>query len=219
MAFHTSTDLKKWELQSQLPGFFECVELYTLPVDGKVEDTRWVVFGGDARYAIGDFDGKVFTPEHKGKHQLHWGKTYASQLFSDAPGGRRIQIGWTRGLDLPGMPFNQTVTFPTELTLRSTADGVRMFGEPVKEIEKIHGKKHEASNKTLADGQTAKLATSGDLFDIRATFEVGTAKRLGLIIDGREAFSYDAAAQKFNRSDLKPVDGKISVGFGGVRVP
>ena len=60
-----------------------------------------------------------------------------------------------------------------------------MFGEPVKEIEKIHGKKHQAANKPLSDGKTVKLATSGALFDIRATFEVGTAKRVGLNVDGK----------------------------------
>jgi fructan beta-fructosidase len=210
IALYTSTDLKKWDLQSKLPGYFECAELYPLPVDGNAEDTRWVIFAADAKYAIGNFDGRTFTPEHEGKHQLHWGPYYASQLFSDAPDGRRIQIGWAR-IAMPGMPFNQTFTIPTELSLRTTEDGVRMFGEPVKEVEKIHARKHQAANKPLAEGKNVKLATSGDLFDIRATFEVGDAKRLGLIIDGKEAFSYDAAAKRCNGAPLKPVDGKITV--------
>ncbi len=86
-----------------------------------------------------------------------------------------------------------------------------MFGEPVKEIEKIHARKHQAANKPLDDDNAVKLATSGALFDIRATFDVCTAKRLGLIVDGKEAFSYDAANRKCNMASLNPVDGKISV--------
>ena len=35
------------------------------------------------------------------------------------------------------------------MTLRTTADGVRMFGEPVKEIEKIHGKTHKVADKPI----------------------------------------------------------------------
>ncbi|MCH7228134.1 glycoside hydrolase family 32 protein [Haloferula sp. A504] len=210
IAFYSSTDFKNWELQSKLPGYFECPELFSLPVAGDPSEVRWVVFGADAKYAIGTFDGRTFTPEHEGRHQLHYGPYYASQIFSDAPDGRRIQIGWAR-IEMKGMPFNQTFTFPTELSLRRTPDGVRLFGEPVKAIEKIHGRKHETADKPLAEGRPVKLETSGDLFDIRATFEVGTAKRLGLIIDGRQAFAYDAANKKLNNAELEPVDGRISV--------
>jgi fructan beta-fructosidase len=210
IAFYTSTNLKKWTFRSRLYGYYECAELFPLPVDGDKKNMRWVIFAADARYAIGRFDGRKFTPEHRGKHQLHWGPYYASQLFSDAPDGRRIQIGWAT-LGMGDAPFNQTFTFPTELTLRSTPDGIRMFGEPVKEIEKIHGRTRKARNKPLADGRPVKLDVSGSLFDIRAVFEVGTAKQVGLLMDGTEVFSYDAAARRFMGHPLKPVDGKVSV--------
>jgi len=222
ISFYTSTDLKRWTFQSRLYGYYECAELFEMPVAPSLSgdcaaasddksSMRWVVFAADARYAIGRFDGRQFTPEHPGKHQLHWGKYYASQLFSDAPDGRRIQMGWaTIGMGHDA-PFNQTFTFPTELTLRETPDGIRMFGEPVKEIRKIHGRTRKARNKPLADGSPVNLAVSGGLFDIRAVFEVGTARRFGLLIDGREAFSYDAAGGTFMGHPLKPVDGKVSV--------
>ena len=210
IALYTSTDLRQWDLQSKIPGYFECAEIYSLPVDGDQNKVRWVIFAADARYAIGSFDGKVFTPDHEGKHQLHWGPYYASQLFSDAPDGRRIQIGWAR-INMEGMPFNQTFTFPTELSLRTTGSGIRMFGEPVKEIEKIHGRKHEIANQPLSDGRKAEVATSGALFDIRATFEVGTAKRVGLSVDGSEAFAWNAETGVQKNPDLQPVDGRITV--------
>ena len=224
IGFYSSTDLKEWRLESKLPGFFECAELFTLPVDGNKEKLRWIVFAADAEYAIGDFDGKTFTPEHKGKHRLHHGKYYASQLFSDAPDGRCIQIGWSRGIGNdfvrnPGEPlgwgdstFNQTFSFPTELSLRTTKDGVRMFGEPVKEIEKILGKCSKATVKHLTPEKPVEVMTSSALLDIRAQFVLGKAKTVGLEVDGKKVATFDVSSGKLN--DLMPlqaVDGKIAI--------
>ena len=224
VAFYTSTDLKKWTFQSHLSGFFECAELFTLPVDGNKEKLRWVVFAADAEYVIGDFDGKTFTPEHKGKHRLHHGRYYASQLFSDAPDGRRIQIGWGKGigndfcrnpgegLGWPNSTFNQTFSFPTELSLRTTKDGVRMFGEPVKEIEKILGKCSKAIVKHLTPEKPVEVKTSGALMDIRAEFEFSKAKTVGLEVDGKKVATFDVSSGKLNDlMPLQPVDGKIAI--------
>ncbi len=210
IGFYSSDDLKTWKLESNLPGYFECAELFTLPVDGDKKNLRWITFAANAQYAIGQFDGRKFTPEHEGKHILHQGAYYASQLFSDAPDGRRIQIGWAR-IGMKGAPFNQTFSFPTELSLRTTPDGLRMVGEPVREIEKIHGKKHAAQDKPLDDDTAVAFETQGDCFDIRATWEVGSAKQVGLMIDGREEFRYDVAAGTAKGKPFKPVDGRISV--------
>ncbi len=210
IAFYSSTDLKQWKLESNLPGYFECAELFTLPVDGDMNHVHWVVFAANAQYAIGDFDGRKFTPEHEGKHVLHRGPYYASQLFSDARDGRRIQIGWAR-IGMGESPFNQTFSFPTELTLRTTVDGVRMCGEPVAEIEKTHGKTHRAENKTLTDDTAVELKTRGALFDIRAAWEVGTAREVGLDIDGREEFKYEVEAEKAKGQPCRIAGGKISV--------
>jgi fructan beta-fructosidase len=211
VAFYTSTDLKKWTVQSHLSGYHECAELFTLPVDGDKNKIRWIVFGADAEYAIGDFDGKTFTPEHKGKHRLHYGSYYASQLFSDAPDDRRIQIGWAK-IGMGDSPFNQTFSFPTELSLRTTKDGVRMFGEPVKEIDKIYGKRLEVAKKSLVPDKPVALKTSGALLDIRAEFELGTAKTVGLEVDGSKVAVFEVASGELNgKMPLRPIDGKISI--------
>lgn len=96
-------------------------------------------------------------------------------MYSEAPNGRRVQIGYVRGRTTPAMPFNNLLTFPTELSLRTTSDGFRLFGNPVEEIRKVHGKSHRIANLPLSEGQTAKLSPSGHLFDIHATFQVGIA--------------------------------------------
>ncbi len=208
IAFYTSSNLKSWTLQSKLPGYYECPELVELPVDGDVNNTRWVIFAADAQYAIGQFDGKTFTPEHQGKHRLHHGAYYASQCFNHAPDGRVIQIGWAR-IGMPGMPFNQTFTFPHRLTLRTTTEGIRLFAEPVKEIRKLYQKQHTAPKQRLTEAGVS-LPVAGTLLDIRARVELGDAQRIGLRF-GKEQLVYDIQAQKLDGIPLAPLEGKLHI--------
>ena len=209
IAFYTSEDMKNWEFQSKLKDYCECAEIFELPVDGDTSNTRWVAFAADARYAIGQFDGKVFLPEHDGKHQVHHGGYYASQLFNNSPDGRKIQIGWAQ-IEMPNMPFNQTFSFPHSLTLRTTGEGIRMFAEPVKEIQKLHQKRHFTENINLTEGQLANLDVSGELFDIRARFEINNATTIGINIGG-EQIIYNVQENQLNDAEMKPVNGEISV--------
>lgn len=205
-AFYTSTNLKDWEEQSHLPGYFECTELFELPVDGDKTQTRWVVFAADAKYAIGTFDGLTFTPEHEGKHQVHWGPYYASQTFDNAPDGRKIQIGWLR-VPSPG-PYNQHFSFPHRLTLRTTDDGIRMFAKPIQEIENLRTKTNAAMAQQLSADKPVKLTVGSDLLDVRLTIDVGTAQTITLNLPGR-TIQYDVESEKLNEAPLKPIDGRI----------
>ncbi len=119
-----------------------------------------MIFAADAEYAIGHFDGKEFTQDHEGKHRVHWGNYYASQCFSNAPDGRVVQVGWARGLDLPGMPFNQSFSVPTNLTLRTTPDGIRMFATPIKELEQLR----RTHPKTAENAVRVRFASTGVRF-------------------------------------------------------
>ncbi|MEI6603679.1 MAG: glycoside hydrolase family 32 protein [Verrucomicrobiota bacterium] len=208
-AFHTSTDLKKWTEQSHLPGYSECPELIELPVDGEQENTRWVTFAADAQYAVGRFDGRTFTPEHEGKHRVHYGAYFASQTFNNAPDGRCIQIGWAR-LNLPGMPFSQAFTFPHQLTLHNTPDGIRMYAKPIEQIAKLRSKSHRASAGELSPDAPRKVEAAAELLEIRAHFVLGKATEVGLDIGGNRV-TYDVAAGKLNGNPMTPVDGKITL--------
>ena len=207
-AFYTSTNLKEWTEQSHLPGYFECTELFELPIDGDEKKTRWVVFAADAKYAVGTFDGKTFTPEHDGKHQVHWGPYYASQTFDNAPDGRKIQMGWLR-IPSPG-PYNQHFSFPHRLTLRSTEDGIRMFAKPIKEIKDLRAKSSKAKSQELVADRPVTLPVNSDLLDVRVTVEVGNATAIELNLPGR-TIKYDAKTRKLNEAPLKPVDGRITI--------
>ena len=216
IAFHTSSDLKTWTLASRIDGYFECPEIFEIALDSDPAKSKWVVYGADGNYAVGGFDGKTFTPDHEGKRRFHTGNCfYASQTFTDVPtsDGRRIQIAWGR-IATPGMPFNQCMLFPVELSLRTTDEGPRLFAVPVREIATIHGKKRTWKDQPLADGKDLLAGVSGELFHIRGEFEPGDAKKITLTLRGT-AVTYDVAKAEIScrgrRAALKPVGGKVRI--------
>jgi fructan beta-fructosidase len=210
IAFHTSPDLKKWTFQSRIEGFYECPDLFELPVEGK-DERKWVLYAADGKYVLGTFDGKKFTTE-SGKHQLWHGNFYAAQTFSDAPDGRRIQIGWASGITFPGSAFNQQMAIPCRLTLRKTPEGVRMFAEPVKELETLRGNKKAWSGELLRPGK--QTVGSGDRFDIRGEFRFADAESFGFNLRGVPV-TYDVKKQQITcrgvTVPLKPIDGAIQL--------
>jgi len=217
-ALFASSDLRSWTKLSEVAlaaGGGECPDLFELPVDGDETNRKWVFSQASGHYLIGSFDGETFTPE---VGPLHWqgdaSAAYAAQTFSDIPAedGRRIQIAWLQQ-ELPGMPFNQMMTFPVELTLRTTEDGPRLFVNPVKEIELLQDQRHAWENEMLAEGSANLLAgLGGVLFHLRAEFEVGDAQEVGFIVRGVPVL-YHAGKQEVTcgkaSGALRPVEGKI----------
>jgi fructan beta-fructosidase len=183
VAFYTSPDLKKWTFASRIEGFFECPDLYPLPVDGDAKNIKWVLSAADGKYLVGQFDGSKFVKE-TGKHTLWYGNFYAAQTYDSAPDGRRIQIGWGNGITFPGMPFNQQMTVPVELTLRTTDDGVRLFAEPVKEIELLAETSHKWDNVTLKPDTNTLGTVKGELLDVRADLEPAAAEQVVFTLRG-----------------------------------
>lgn len=208
-AFYTSNNLKDWTEQSHLPGYYECTELFELPVNDDPTNTRWIVYAADAKYAIGHFDGRTFTPAHAGKHQVHWGPYYASQTFDSAPDGRRIQMGWLR-MNSPGGPQNQYFSFPHRLTLRTTSSGMRLFAKPIEELEQLHTSHRAVRAQPLLAGQSATIPVASDLLEVRLAFAIGTAQAIELKLAGR-IVRYDVGTQMLNGVPLKPVDGGITI--------
>ncbi len=116
VAFYRSADLKEWEFCSKIHGFFECPELFEL-------DGHWLLFGADGRYSTGRFDGREFHPESI-PSSIFEGEAYAGQSFSNSE--RRIMIFWLRDRDgFQGLPFNQQMTLPVELSWQEDALRVR----------------------------------------------------------------------------------------------
>ena len=83
----------------------------------------------NGNYLLGDFDGTKFTKESGPYHFEYRAHYLAAQTYSDIPrsDGQRIQIAWMNGGQYPGMPFNQQMSLPGELTLRSFPEGIRLL--------------------------------------------------------------------------------------------
>lgn len=177
--FYTSPNLRDWSLSSVLEGgegddhfLFECPDIFELPVQGRPGVSKWIVYGANSQYAVGEFDGKVFTPEER-KIPGHQGKGfYAAQTFSDIPAqdGRRIQIGWFQ-TPTPGMPFNQSMSLPLELRLVMRGEKPRLRWTPVREIQSLRRKSFDLSGAILEPGGANPLSQiKAELVEVRADF-------------------------------------------------
>ncbi len=214
-ALFGSTNLKEWTRLSdlQIPDT-ECPDIFELPVDGDSENTRWVFWGAAGKYYVGDFDGTTFTPEGDAHRADYGANFYAAQTWSDVPDsdGRRLQIAWMSGSKPPDMPFNQQMSFPCELTLRKTADGIRLHREPVAEIETLHAYTHAWSNIAMKPGEDRLAGLTGELFDLRAEVALNDASAVGFKIRGEDV-RYDVAEKQLTflerSGPLAPQDGKI----------
>jgi fructan beta-fructosidase len=182
IAFYSSPDLKTWTYESRIDGFYECPDLFELKTaDGS--ERRWVLYAADGEYMLGDFDGKEFKSS-SGKHKLWHGNFYAAQTFDHAPLGRRVQIGWGRGIEFPGMPFNQQMTAPVDLALTATADGTRMTAAPVPELGTLRGRKQVRHDVGLTAEDRPVADVAGDSFDIAAEIDPGSAESVTLTVRG-----------------------------------
>ena len=190
-SFYNSDDLKSWTYQSHIGGFWECPELFQLPVDGNKDNKKWVIYGASGTYMIGEFDGQKFKPETEKLNYLS-GKMYAAQTYNNIPesGGRRIQIGWGQ-ITHPGMPFNQMMTFPTELTLRTTRNGIRLFSEPIQEIEILHKKSYYLSNLSKDEANAKLKSLKGDLFHIKMKVKLLEKVEFRFMMDGNSIANYN----------------------------
>jgi fructan beta-fructosidase len=214
-ALFASTDLKKWEKLCgvTIPGTSECPEFFEIGVAGAGGSTRWIFYGGNGRYLVGAFDGQQFTPE-SGPHSLNRGNCfYASQTYNHLPAkdGRRILVPWGQ-VNLPGMPFNQMMGLPVELTLHQTEEGLRLFACPIKELERLRAKTHRFGPGPLRPGQNPLAGLRGDLFELEADLALGQADEVGFTLRGVEV-SYEVKTEELSCGDrkakLKPIDGRI----------
>ncbi len=173
----TSPNLLDWKNANHpIDDAFECPDFFELPVAGNPSVRKWALIHADGRYSLGTFNGTQFTEETPrylsdiGGHNF-----YATQTFdnTDKADGRRIQLAWMRGSDFKDMPFSQQVSFPCELTLHETRSGLRIFREPIREIEMLHDDAVKNwTDHALKPGENLQLASSGELFRIKMEVEI-----------------------------------------------
>lgn len=167
---------------------FECMDLVFLPMDGNPNDMKCVIYDASFDYEIGTFDGRTFHSETE-PQKMSRGNFYAAQTFNNAPDKRIVQIGWMRGgpnsAQAYGLPFNQQMSFPCELSLRTTTKGPRLLCWPIKEVESLTTRTHVMENVVLAGNTNALSDIAGlDLVDLTVEFEPGTASQVAFDLPG-----------------------------------
>ena len=215
---YTSPDLVKWEktCDYQIPGDGECPDMFELPVDGDVKNTRWIVWGANGKYMLGSFDGRKFTAE-SGPHRHYFGSAYAGQTYDSAPAGRRVHLGWMRAGEgeMQGAPFNCQMTVPMEFSLRTSGGALRLWAEPSAELRQLRETTKEWKNLDIGPGDADPLQDfSGGQFEIEAVIDAGSAAaEMGFKVFGEHAAVWSKANQTFSGAEGKqaPVDGKLHV--------
>ena len=136
-------------------------------------------------------------------HWLDYGKDYyAAVSWNDAPGGKRLMIGWMNNWQyanqVPTSPWRSAMSVPREVGLRTVDGRPQLVQQPVASLDTLEtGQRHTENNTTITGERT--LTKRGDVLDIRATLRPGSASRMGLKVltnaNGDETvISYDVAA-------------------------
>ena len=148
--------------------------------------------------------GGVYHPE-KTLPFYHGRPYYAAQTFSDTPGRppRRIQVGWQ----------SSQVSFPIELSLRTTPVGVRLCSLPVNEIANLYQRTGSFDGLKLSDSQANPLEHfESGLYDTELDADVRGAKQMAIVVRGK-AILYDVEKSRLSCEQhhvtLPPADGRL----------
>ena len=213
--FFSTPDFHQWTYRSGITGFYECPDIFELPVDGNTNNKMWELNDGSAGYMLGQFNGAVFTPTTAKLPGNSGSGFYASQTFTTMPSGdsRRVRIGWAQ-VAMPGMPFNQMMFFPTVLTLQTLPAGVRLCSAPIAEITNAVQNSFSWTNLTLNPGNNPLSGISGQLFDVQAQFTPGSASTVTFNLCG-VPITYAPASQQIScngdTQSLPPVSGIVKL--------
>ena len=228
VGFYSSENLKDWKFESRVEQdkwgdeLCGCVDFFQLPVDGDPENKKWVMIMIDGSYIVGTFDGHTFytltgkpaVTKDRVRSLVIQGHYYATMTWENVPNDRRVQITWMKGPGPGGMPFNQQMTAPSELTLHSTADGPRLRMNPIKELETLRTKTHEWNNVVLKAGENPLSELKGDLFDVEVEFQPAADSETVFDMRGIKVV-YNAETQTLTSNGkstkLKPLNGVISL--------
>jgi sucrose-6-phosphate hydrolase SacC (GH32 family) len=208
MSIFNSTDMKAWKRRSHIKGLYECPDMFPLSVDGDPLNIKWVMHGGSSAYLIGNFNGKVFTPETEkleyaeGKNNDDNDLLYAAQSFGNMPDGRRVQMAWGR-IQHYGMPFTQMMLFPTAFSIITTNEGLRMVANPVAEIDRLHAASHVWGRLSIAEANDKLRAIAPAPLHVKMNVSLQPGADLRLRYEGSEMLHLPATDLPEVKNDIE----------------
>ncbi len=105
------------------------------------------------------------------------------------PDNRRVQIAWGR-IKHEGMPFNQMMLFPTEFSLKTTKEGIRLCSRPIKEIENLYTKSHHWQSLLTIEANKKLSAIKSNTLHVKMSINLEEDKYLHLMYNGNELFNF-----------------------------
>jgi len=171
--FYSSPNLINWTFESSFGaghgahgGVWECPDLIKMQVEGEPGIEKWVLIvslnpggpngGSGTQYFVGEFDGKSFVSDHTYTKWLDYGTdNYAGVTWANVPpeDGRHLFIGWMSNWNyanyVPTERWRSAMTFPRELTLERTPEGLRVFSAPIEEIQLLREERTNIDASTI----------------------------------------------------------------------
>ncbi|QEC67290.1 glycoside hydrolase family 32 protein [Panacibacter ginsenosidivorans] len=240
--FYASADLKKWNLLSEFGGvgnvdkIWECPDLFPITVEGSNEQ-KWVLSLSAGhpqkgfiavQYFTGNFDGKKFTAD-KLDYPLYidYGKDfYAGVTYNNIPAsdGRRIMIGWANcwnyANDIPTKGFRGAYSVPRSLTLKQTAEGLRLFQLPAAELNNYEQDLYSETSVELNNTSKSLDSVKGTALDISFELKADAGATAGINVfksgDEETTIAYTAATKTISLDRTKSGDTSFHKDFSSV---
>lgn len=217
VVLYKSANLRDWTYLSSFgpenasDGEWECPDLFPLPLDGDMDQLKWVLIvslnpggvagGSGGQYFVGTFDGVTFRSESTIPKNgqalslsefawLDWGRDYyAAVSFSDVPGAKRIMIAWMNNWDyandIPTSPWKSAMSLPRQVRLATVEGKPRLVQEAVDSADRPVSARYESDRMTIDRGtELLPVEAWGQVLRIDAELRPGTADEVGLVVRG-----------------------------------
>lgn len=236
--FYGSVNLKDWTLLSEFANqgdtrkIWECPSLTPLYVDGDPAKKKWLLMISSGnpdgatgmQYFTGDFDGSTFINDNPDTTKLFvdYGRTfYAAIPYNHLPDNKQTMIGWLMPFETPTWPWRGQMSIPRDLSLRTTAAGIRLFQQPAAAInayldklpatKKMREQSIVLNNKEQSLSSEHRFNTNTNWID--ATFTTNTATDFGLKIAAQKNGTAVVIGYNTRRHELYITDGKATDGM------
>ncbi|MES2796533.1 MAG: glycoside hydrolase family 32 protein [Bacteroidota bacterium] len=226
---YESPDLKNWKLLSEFgkigdyAKIWECPSLFRVPVENS-DKFKWVSMVSSAhedvdyvgmQYFVGDFDGKIFTPDAQtGVLRIDHGKDfYAAVPFNSRPSSQKYPIimawqnNWTYSADLATETRRGMFSMPRMVSLIEKNGKYEMIQKP------IFADDIDTQTLKLSKNESGKtIEMKSNSYRLNLTIDTKNSKgfSIDLLKNGEEktVVNYDISTQKlsFDRTKSGIVD-------------
>lgn len=222
MNFLNSNQGSNWTKTSSFKYKFGFPTFIELPVDGKTDDTRWMLLTEGGTYALGKFDGEKFELLTALRKFDNGRSVGGSICFNDESKNRTIIMSGLSSEQHPDLPSNGQLTFPSAISLHEFATGVELVRHPIDEIKSMYKKVYEWNGEKIYPGMSNNLLSrvKETSFYLKGVIDLKNCDQFGIMIrSDRERngtdFNYSVLRQEFytpgGKFNFKPLNNKVEI--------